>query len=90
MPPTAVRKIRYLMPSKRQEEQEGSIAPSDLVSRRERLGLSQSKLAEELGVTPSAVSMWEAGKRTTPGWLPRLLGFIEAAYDVERRRKPRL
>lgn len=30
---------------------------------REQLGLTQKQLAERLGVTPSAITMWESGER---------------------------
>ena len=34
---------------------------------RKRLGLSQEKLADELGVAQGAVSFWENGQRPIPG-----------------------
>ena len=51
--------------------------PEILRSTRARLGLSQAKLAAVLGVSPRAVELWEAGKRTPPDYLRLALERIE-------------
>lgn len=53
--------------------------PHELERRRVKLGMSQRQLARELGVTQPAIHYWETGKRKIPGWLPKLLRFIEAS-----------
>ena len=37
---------------------------TDIEAFRTALGLSQTELAERIGVTPQAVCQWESGKRT--------------------------
>ncbi|GAA3078227.1 helix-turn-helix domain-containing protein [Streptosporangium carneum] len=50
-----------------------------LRDRRERRGLSQTKLAALVGASPSRISQLEAGEKPTPALLLRLV----AALDVE-------
>src|SRR5215467_6777693 len=40
-----------------------ALLPDDLRARREALGLTQAKLAETLGVTPTTVARWERSER---------------------------
>lgn len=47
------------------------MTPTELTAAREALGLSQNRLAEELGVSQSTLSRWEAGRM--PIEHPRLL-----------------
>lgn len=47
---------------------------------REKLGLTQEQLAQEVGVTFSTINHWENGKRQPhPFLLKRLLGMAEDA-----------
>lgn len=48
---------------------------------RQGAGLSQSALAEAIGVTPQAVSYWEAGLRTPRGVL--LDRYVEALRALQ-------
>lgn len=50
---------------------------TDLRALRQLLGWSQGRLAEELGVSQSAVSRWENDDRTIPGPVQRLLERLE-------------
>jgi transcriptional regulator with XRE-family HTH domain len=58
---------------------------------RERAGLTQSDVARAIGVSPAAVSRWEAGKRrpsaATAARLGRLLERLERAQAGGRPRK---
>ena len=60
------------------------MTPEELKARRKQLGLSQSKLAEVLGVTQHTISRWEEGKI-------RLMAPRSLWLDVEMaklKRKP--
>lgn len=48
---------------------------------RKQAGLTQAKLAAQLGVTVSAVAKWESGKHSTPILLIHLADMT--AYDLE-------
>lgn len=50
---------------------------------REELGLSQYELADKLGVTQAAVSLWESGRRLPSTTVVKLLQIIR---DSEKRR----
>lgn len=50
---------------------------TDLRALRQLLGWSQGRLAEELGVSQSAVSRWENDDRTIPGPVQRLLERLD-------------
>lgn len=53
-----------------------------IAARRNALGLSQQELAEELGVSQSAVAMWETGKRKPrSGELPKLAQVLGCTID---------
>lgn len=45
--------------------------------RRMRLGLSQSALAEHLGVRPSTIFRWERGDRRCPSHIDRAMRDLE-------------
>lgn len=44
---------------------------------RKKLGWSQRKLAEELGVTSAAVARWESGERNISGPVKKLMELLE-------------
>jgi protein-disulfide isomerase/DNA-binding XRE family transcriptional regulator len=55
---------------------------SELVSHaRQELGITQTELATRLGVTPSAVSRWEAGLRALPGPARKLLEQLRGSKE---------
>jgi putative transcriptional regulator len=53
---------------------------------RERMGLLQAQLAEQLGVTQGALSRWESGSRSIPEPVARLLVLL--AERAPRASKP--
>lgn len=58
---------------------------------RRREGLTQKQRAEQLGVTQTAVSAWETGKRTPPVWVVRRIHLEPSLGElcfVGRRRVP--
>jgi DNA-binding transcriptional regulator YiaG len=58
---------------------------ADLKHRRDRLGLTQSELAERLGVTWNTVARWETDQRRIPELAVRLLDCLRRE---QRRRTP--
>lgn len=56
------------------------MTPTDLTSRRLRLGLTEAQLAAVLGTHRTAVIRWERGQRPIPPYLWR------AMRDIERER----
>jgi DNA-binding transcriptional regulator YiaG len=62
-----------------------TVKPTELRSIREKLGLTQTQLAEEIGVHRVTVAKWEAGDRSIPEPVARLVQRIRD----ERRRKKR-
>lgn len=57
---------------------------SELVSNaRAELGITQTELANRLGVTPSAVSRWEAGLRALPGPARKLLEQLRGGNETQ-------
>jgi DNA-binding transcriptional regulator YiaG len=51
--------------------------PARLQALRRRLGLTRRQLARWLGLSESAVSLWEAGRRRPRGPAHRLLGLVD-------------
>lgn len=51
--------------------------------RRKKLALTQSELADHLGVSQQAISAWEKGEREIPLMAWKLLSFIEATLDLK-------
>lgn len=66
---------------------------SELKQRRDSLGLTQSQLAELLGVRQSAVSTWESGAAPIPHYRARLIEIdlkrVRPRKRVETRGRPR-
>jgi putative transcriptional regulator len=60
--------------------------PVELKHRRDRLGLTQTELADRLGVTWNTVARWETGQRRIPELAVRLLDCLQRET---RRRKVR-
>jgi DNA-binding transcriptional regulator YiaG len=57
--------------------------PRRLRAMRERVGVTQHRLATELGVHPVTVARWEAGTRSPSGSLrDRYLDLLEALAEV--------
>jgi DNA-binding XRE family transcriptional regulator len=58
----------------------------DLVRRRLKLGVSQTDLAQKIGVHPGTVANWEHS-RTLPDvcWLPRIIEFLR--YDPLKKNR---
>ena len=50
----------------------------ELKTFRSSTGLSQSELANELGVSKRAIEEWEAGRRTPPAFLRLALAAVNA------------
>jgi DNA-binding transcriptional regulator YiaG len=57
---------------------------------RERLGLSQGALADELGMRQQTVSEWETGRYRPRGGSARLLGMIaeRAGFEYVAQSRP--
>jgi DNA-binding transcriptional regulator YiaG len=62
-----------------------NMTAADLKHRRDRLGLTQSELAERLGVTWNTVARWETDQRRIPELAVRLLDCLQRE---QRRRTP--
>lgn len=60
--------------------------PSELVSRRHKLGLTQAELAKHLEVAKDTVARWERGERTIPmsGVLRVMLDHLDQELVRER------
>lgn len=54
----------------------------DIKKARDNREISQKKLAEQIGVTPQAVCMWERGKRKVPAEiLPSIAAALGCTID---------
>lgn len=54
---------------------------------REELGVSQYELADRLGVTQAAVSLWESGARLPSATVVKLLKIIRNEENRQRGKK---
>ena len=62
------------------------MTPEEIKAARERLGLTQTELAAQLGVAQSRVAVWETGKHAAPPFLAlalRALLFEELREGLE-------
>lgn len=59
------------------------MTPEDLRTRRRRLGLSQTQLAEQLGVTQNTISRWELGEMEIAN--PTMLRLALERLEDQRR-----
>jgi len=67
----------------------GDVTAGEIVRLRQRLGLTQRELARWLGVSESAVSLWEAARRRPRGPAHRLLKLIaELSRPEEKGESP--
>lgn len=57
------------------------MTPTELIARREALGLSQTTLADALGVKQNTVSGWETGKRGIPDGIDGDLTALETGRE---------
>jgi len=55
----------------------------ELKELRRRLGLTQKKLARQLGVIPLTVARWETGTRAIPSFLALALKALENQMEKE-------
>lgn len=61
-----------------------TMSASEVKKIRDRLGLTQEQLAQKLGVTQTAVSYWEDGKRKPRGPVVILLQSLRDAGKKEK------
>lgn len=58
-----------------------------LAALRDVLGMSQRELADEFQVTSSAIAQWEAGQKTIPGPVLRLISLYERDLEVRTPKR---
>ncbi len=64
----------------------GLPSPSEIVALRERLGLSQSELAELTGIGKATISRWERGRMLPNRAMARYLSLLDYRENVDRLR----
>jgi DNA-binding transcriptional regulator YiaG len=64
-----------------------AMTPEQLKARRARLGLTQTALAEKIGVTWSTVARWETDQRPIPAIAVRLLDCMARESRRTTRRQ---
>ncbi len=59
---------------------------------REQIGLSRKEFSEHIGIPLRTIEDWEAGRRTPPEYIPRLIGYqlmyeklLRETKDLERK-----
>ena len=58
---------------------------TDIYEFRQSLGLSQSELADELGVSQPAVAQWETGATTPRGSVLKLLDVLRERQGAQKK-----
>jgi DNA-binding transcriptional regulator YiaG len=56
------------------------MTPADIIAARERMGLTQARLADLLGVHTRTVCSWEQGRRHAPPFLRLAMFALENAH----------
>ena len=52
---------------------------------RKQTGLTQKAFAEHLGIPLRTIEDWEAGRRTPPEYIPRLIAYQLKYEDLEKK-----
>jgi DNA-binding transcriptional regulator YiaG len=64
------------------------MSPQRIKALRARLGLTQSKLAEQIGCFQVTVARWEVGQNEPRGANLKMLLMLEREASKKQRRKP--
>ncbi len=64
-----------------------SMEKTELKKRRERLGFTQTSLAEEIGISANTISRYETGSMTIPKSMDLLLEALEKR-QIEKLQQP--
>lgn len=54
---------------------------------REQTGLTQKAFSEHLGIPLRTIEDWEAGRRTPPDYIPRLIEYQLKFEELEKKTK---
>ncbi|MBR3244949.1 MAG: helix-turn-helix domain-containing protein [Parasporobacterium sp.] len=54
---------------------------------RKQTGLTQKAFAEHLGIPLRTIEDWEAGRRTPPEYIPRLIAYQLKYEELEKKMK---
>lgn len=63
------------------------ISGDELRRRREAMGLTQERLAEELDVATNTIARWERGERSIPSFLSLALETLERRAAKKKKAK---
>jgi transcriptional regulator with XRE-family HTH domain len=66
---------------------DSSMEKTELKKRRERLGFTQTSLAEEIGISANTISRYETGSMTIPKSMDLLLEALEKR-QIEKLQQP--
>lgn len=61
-------------------------AASTMKELRKSTGLSQKAFAEHLGIPLRTIEDWEAGRRTPPDYIPRLISY-QLKYEALQKKE---